>query len=524
MYFILIFLVLLIHILPLSKAVPRTAVPRENNVSPNYTPSMGGWFIQPDPNRAGSPVLQVASFAANKLFPGMRDQLSIHVLSAKTQIVAGINYKIYVQIQKKNTPKTCHVFLVNVEAHLDGTFKLGSHETLKGVTCKQQNILWNNVKSIVSNSNPPTTSPTSSPTINPKPCPLPNCPSSTSTPNQCWSPPSYADTNSFSEVCVTITSSSWALSGALTLPKQSSGSSATRFPAVVIIGGSGPTDMDGTEGPNKPLKDIAWGLSSNGIAVLRFNKRFAQYAMSGFPDGDIEKLTIEVEYTDDTVAALNYLTLHPKIDPSRIFLAGHSEGAEVAPGIVAFGNSQASVKGVILFAATSTSLPDLLTWQYYYLSNYNVEVAKLMAECVSKINNPQLKPTDIVTCDPALKWPSLYGNYYLSERKYDPPPTIVASNLTQPVLVLQGQADYNVPYTIPSSINLHGQFVPTFLNGWSSKFSNSSRVTLKSFPCLNHLFMYANCTGFATSAQTFIKSNVQSDVVSFASKWISSKK
>jgi hypothetical protein len=44
------------------------------------------------------------------------------------------------------------------------------------------------------------------------------------------------------------------------------------WPAVVLLAGSGPQDRDETVGPNKPLKDLAWGLASRGIAVVRFDK------------------------------------------------------------------------------------------------------------------------------------------------------------------------------------------------------------------------------------------------------------
>jgi uncharacterized protein len=41
---------------------------------------------------------------------------------------------------------------------------------------------------------------------------------------------------------------------------------------VVLLSGSGPQDRDETIGRNKPLKDLAWGLASAGVAVLRFDK------------------------------------------------------------------------------------------------------------------------------------------------------------------------------------------------------------------------------------------------------------
>ncbi|MGH9226674.1 MAG: hypothetical protein ACRD2W_23450, partial [Acidimicrobiales bacterium] len=72
-------------------------------------------------------------------------------------------------------------------------------------------------------------------------------------------------------------------------------------PGVVILGGSGPTDRDGTAGPTKPLQDIAHGLAPR-VAVLRFDKRpKAQPAeLLARPH-----LTLRDEYIDDALVALD---------------------------------------------------------------------------------------------------------------------------------------------------------------------------------------------------------------------------
>ena len=58
------------------------------------------------------------------------------------------------------------------------------------------------------------------------------------------------------------------LGATVTLPKG-----AGPFPAVVLVQGSGPHDRDETIGPHEPFRDLAWGLASRGIAVLRYDKR-----------------------------------------------------------------------------------------------------------------------------------------------------------------------------------------------------------------------------------------------------------
>ena len=74
--------------------------------------------------------------------------------------------------------------------------------------------------------------------------------------------------------------------------------------AVVLVQGSGPHDRDETIGPNKPFRDLAWGLASKGIAVLRYEKRTKEH-----PGKLTAKLTIKDEVIDDAVlvAALDDL-------------------------------------------------------------------------------------------------------------------------------------------------------------------------------------------------------------------------
>jgi len=57
----------------------------------------------------------------------------------------------------------------------------------------------------------------------------------------------------------------WSLPGTLTIPVGPG-----PFPAVVLVHGSGPNDRDETVGANKPFRDLALGLASRGIAVLRY--------------------------------------------------------------------------------------------------------------------------------------------------------------------------------------------------------------------------------------------------------------
>ena len=83
-----------------------------------------------------------------------------------------------------------------------------------------------------------------------------------------WKRPEYSKPDSFKERDVTVGEGEWKLPGTLTLPNGSG-----PFPAAVLVHGSGPNDRDETVGGAKVFKDLAEGLASRGIAVLRYEKR-----------------------------------------------------------------------------------------------------------------------------------------------------------------------------------------------------------------------------------------------------------
>ncbi|MCK9493212.1 MAG: hypothetical protein M0Q00_02460, partial [Acholeplasmataceae bacterium] len=66
----------------------------------------------------------------------------------------------------------------------------------------------------------------------------------------------------FTEEAVIIQTDNYQMTGMLTLPNGIK----ENLPAVVLIGGSGPTDMNSSVGELEPFKDIAYGLAKKGIA------------------------------------------------------------------------------------------------------------------------------------------------------------------------------------------------------------------------------------------------------------------
>jgi uncharacterized protein len=138
-----------------------------------------------------------------------------------------------------------------------------------------------------------------------------------------WTPPSYADTHAFGERDLDVGRMP-RLSATVTQPTGTG-----PFPVVVLVHGSGPSDRDETNGGSKLFKDLAWGLGSHGIAAVRYDKRTYQYPRSLVG----KAITYDEEVVDDACAVVRDAAALPGIDPARVFVLGHSLGADLAPHI-----------------------------------------------------------------------------------------------------------------------------------------------------------------------------------------------
>src|SRR5689334_13050802 len=140
-----------------------------------------------------------------------------------------------------------------------------------------------------------------------------------------FSSASYVAPATFREEPATVDAGGWALPGAVTVPVG-----AGPFPAVVLVHGSGAGDRDATFGPNKPFRDLAEGLASRGIVVLRYDKRTRVHAAR---TGPLREFTPKEEVIYDAVAAVRLLLSRPDVRADRVFVLGHSFGGMLAPRI-----------------------------------------------------------------------------------------------------------------------------------------------------------------------------------------------
>jgi pimeloyl-ACP methyl ester carboxylesterase len=119
------------------------------------------------------------------------------------------------------------------------------------------------------------------------------------------------------EVAFDNTAAGVRLAGTLTRPRDHKG----RCPAIVLLSGSGPDDRNYTAGGHYPFLVLADYLTRRGLAVLRFDDRGVGQSTGAFSQATTEDLA------DDARAAVAYLKTREDIDPQRIGLIGHSDGA-----------------------------------------------------------------------------------------------------------------------------------------------------------------------------------------------------
>ena len=313
-------------------------------------------------------------------------------------------------------------------------------------------------------------------------------------PERPWQPPGYCRGASFQDREVTVGSGEWTLPGTLSLP-----SSPGPHPALVLVHGSGPQDRDETIGPNKPFADLACGLASRGIAVLRYEKRTKQYAARLLSSH--AALTVKDETVDDAVAAARLLRSTEGIDPGRVLVLGHSLGGMLVPRIAQAGPA---LRGLVILAGTTRSLEEVMLEQLAYIASLpetsDADRKQIAAMRAAVAQVKALPASKAGSAEPVMGVPA---SYWLDLRGYRPPET--ARTLEQPMLVLQGGRDYQVTMADFQS--------------WKDALGSRPDVTFKLYPELNHLFVAGE--GRSVPSEYQKPGHVAEAVVDDLAAWIS---
>ena len=309
------------------------------------------------------------------------------------------------------------------------------------------------------------------------------------------------------------------LAGTLTLPEKG-----TKFPAVVMVTGSGAQNRDEEIMGHKPFFVIADYLTRNGIAVLRCDDRGTAASQGTHATATNE------DFATDTEAMVNYLRSRKEINAKKIGIIGHSAG-----GIIAFIVAQkdpsiafvvslagAGVRGDSLMLkqveliSKSQGMPDAV-WQgmkpsirnrYAILQQTDKTPEELQKELyadVTKTMSPeQLKDLNTIQ-QLSAQISSMTSPWYLHFMRYDPAQDL--KKLKCPVLALNGEKDIQVDATM----NLAA--IQERITGNGNK-----NVTVKAYPNLNHLFQTCEKGTLAEYGQ--LEETINPEVLKDIIEWI----
>jgi dienelactone hydrolase len=264
--------------------------------------------------------------------------------------------------------------------------------------------------------------------------------------------PPYADAAKFRSEEVTVGADPWKLPGTLTIPTGNG-----PFPAVMLLAGSGPNDRNESVGANHIFKDIAEGLSSRGIVVLRYDKRTYAYRTL-----DPQKTTVKEEVIDDGVAAVKLLRARSVVAHDRIFVIGHSLGAIMAPEVA---RKARPVAGIVMLAPSGRKVPAVVVQQVR-------DIGQASPKELAEIER-QADEISVHKMPPAQFFFGATASYYYDLDARDE--VAIARTLDVPILILHGSRDYQV---IDEDIRI-----------WQNGLKGDAKVQIDTFPALNHLFI-----------------------------------
>jgi pimeloyl-ACP methyl ester carboxylesterase len=283
---------------------------------------------------------------------------------------------------------------------------------------------------------------------------------------------------------VTFESAGLTLHGSLMAPTGIT----TPGPGALIISGSGPTDRNGNSPGLTTLNtnlNLAETLAAHGVTSLRYDKLGSgETGLAGITDLAAIDASLFLQEAADAAA---FLVSQSGVDPDRLILVGHSEGAlfalQLAATLTANGTPPAAL---ILVAPLSLRYLDLLQEQITTQLDQAVAGQLLTAEAAAATS---AELTAIITSlratgalpeqvtDPTLQALFNPANLaFLVEADTWNPATIAAElPPALPVLVLLGEKDSQV--TVPQ--------VETLMAGFTT--AGNDNATLVLLPNANHL-------------------------------------
>ncbi len=299
---------------------------------------------------------------------------------------------------------------------------------------------------------------------------------------------------------ITIAGNGFNLAGTLSQPSGPANAKG-RYPAIVLVGGSGPVDRDETVAGIPIFAQLANAFADAGYYVLRYDKRG-----TGQSGGREEAATID-DYAEDLRAAVKFLRERKDVDPKRVALFGHSEGAWVA--LQAAGRDE-DVPAIVLAAGGSGSGGELVLEQQKHL------LGKMELSPAERQARMDLQKRIQAAVIGQGGWDGIPEPL---RRQADTPwfrsfllfsPAQAISRLKQPILIVQGTVDRQVAA-------YHAEKLAEFAR--ARKKVPADRVKVATLDGVNHLLVPAT-TGELDEYPTLPTKVIDPRVVKTSTEWL----
>jgi uncharacterized protein len=295
---------------------------------------------------------------------------------------------------------------------------------------------------------------------------------------------------------VRIDANGFLLAGTISKPSTPA---AGPLPAIVLVGGSGPTDRDETVAGIPIFGQLAGALADSGFLVIRYDKRGV-----GQSGGRPESATLN-DYAEDLRSVVRYLSDRKDVDRRRLAAVGHSEGGSV--GMIAAAKEN-RIAALVLVATIGVTGAELNMAQVTHAVSRSTQTE---AERQSTIELQQRIQTAVLT---GKGWEAIPPDlrrqadipWFQSFLSYDPARSM--SDVRQPILIVQGLLDTQVAPTNADR-----------LEQLAKARKRSAPVEVVKVPGVNHLLVPA-VTGEVDEYSTLADKSVSPVVSDAIRDWL----
>lgn len=230
----------------------------------------------------------------------------------------------------------------------------------------------------------------------------------------------FSQENSFTSEEIAINN---LIDGTLLTPSNNS-----KATLAIIIAGSGPTNRDGNQNflMNNSLKKLAEGLTNEGIATFRYDKRIVKQIRKG----NVDKNILFDDFVTDAVSVIDYFKKQNTF--SKIYVIGHSQGSLV--GMLA---AKEKANGFISLAGAGQSIAGVLQEQIDKTAPMFSEETKKVLEVLKENKTTTEYPQALASIFDISIQPFM-SNWIQHQ------PQEIIKELNMPILIINGTKDLQV--------------------------------------------------------------------------------